>query len=155
MGSMGTEIASSKMCTVLFICSNLGAQWGRPPPGCWGCGSYKSSPQDSDRWGKEGIAPSSLSSRQHRRHACKVASWMGTHTTYNYTQILFGSKLWMCVKVTTLLRLPDTVMQQVLANNTRQRFLHLVCLSTIHQWFRQMTSFSWTSNFCTGGMWQV
>ncbi len=54
--------------------------------------------------------------------------------------------------------LPDTVMQQVLADNTCKGLLHLVRLSSFRWRFRQKTlktSLSWTDHFCTGGVWWV
>lgn len=61
----------------------------------------------------------------------------------------------ICADARVLEILPDTVMQQVLTDNTRQALLHLVRLRPSHCWFRQTTSLSCTVHFRTGGVWQV
>lgn len=50
--------------------------------------------------------------------------------------------------------LPDAVVQEVLANNTRQALLHLVCLSPVWARIRRNASLRRTERVCVGGVWQ-
>lgn len=49
--------------------------------------------------------------------------------------------------------LPDAVVQEILANNTRQALLHLVRLSPVWARFRRNASLRRTERVCVGGVW--
>lgn len=79
-------------------------------------------------------------------HACmQSAIWNTKKTSYLHRH-----------KQTTAFNiLPDTIMQQILANNTCQALLHLVCLCSFHLWFWQIASLCWADHLFNRGVWQA